>query len=486
MPELEPEPPDRLGVRSLPGARPNVPPPAPSDHPPTSDAHRLFLREPSRTPIRIVRGEGAELIDEQGRRYLDAAAGAAVACLGHGRRDVAKVLARQAERLAFAHPSKFTTREAEQLAEKLVDRAPAGLDRVLFTSGGSEATETAIKLARQVQLARGQGSRTKVITRRTSYHGATLGALAISGQAGRRQPFAPMLLTQPMIAPTSCYRCPFGKEPDSCDVPCASDLETAVLDVGPENVAAFIAEPIVGSSAPGRHPPERYWPRIREICDRYGVLFIADEVMSGNGRSGRWWAMQHTNIAPDLLTTAKGLSAGYSPLGAVLAREEHYRALRDLPGAFRHGHTFAGNPLSCAVGDHVIDVIEREGLLPRVAELGERLKARLQETIGDHPHIGTIRGRGLLMGVEFVADRATRAPFPAEADVRTLFAHACLDQGVYVYQGGGNVDGRRGDHALLAPPFVLTDAQVERLAAGMAAALDRIAPELARAAEAAA
>ncbi|MDZ7707517.1 MAG: aspartate aminotransferase family protein [Trueperaceae bacterium] len=445
----------------------------------STQASPLFLREPGRPPLRIVRGEGAWLIGEDGRRYLDAAAGAAVACLGHGRADVAEVLREQASRLAFAHPSKFVTREAEELAEKLVARAPAGLDRVLFTSGGSEATETAIKLARQVQLARGHGSRTKVVTRRTSYHGATLGALAVSGQAHRRQPFTPMMLAQPMIAPTSCYRCPFGKEPGSCDVECASDLETALLHEGPENVAAFIAEPIVGSSAPGRHPPQRYWPRVREICDRYGVLLIADEVMSGNGRSGRWWAMQHTGVVPDLMTTAKGLSAGYSPLGAVLVRDEYYQALKGLPGAFRHGHTFAGNPLSCAVGSHVVDVLEREGLIQRAGAMGALLKRRLEEELGDHPHVGVIRGRGLLLGVEFVADRATRAPFAAEADVRGRFARACLDEGVYVYQGGGNVDGRRGDHALLAPPFVIREDEIEILVAGMAAGLARVTREVA-------
>ncbi len=442
-------------------------------------ASPLFLREPTRSPIRIVRGEGAWLIDEAGRRYLDAAAGAAVACLGHGRADVAEVLRVQASRLAFAHPSKFVTREAEELADKLVARAPDGLTRVLFTSGGSEATETAIKLARQVQLARGNGSKTKVVTRRTSYHGATLGALAISGQEQRREPFTPMMLAQPMIAPTSCYRCPFGKEPGSCDVECASDLETTLLHEGPETVAAFIAEPIVGSSAPGRHPPERYWPRVREICDRYDVLLIADEVMSGNGRSGRWWAMEHTGVTPDLLTTAKGLSAGYSPLGAVLARGEYYEALRELPGAFRHGHTFAGNPLSCAVGIHVVDTLEREGLIDRAGRMGGLLKRRLEVELGGHPNVGVIRGRGLLLGVEFVADRATRTPFAAEADVRGRFARACLDQGVYVYQGGGNVDGRRGDHALLAPPFVIDESEIEVVVAGMAAGLDHVTRELA-------
>lgn len=434
----------------------------------------LFLREPSREPIEIVAAEGCYLHGADGRRYLDAASGAAVASLGHGNREIARLMGDQAGRLAFAHPSKFVTREAHELAEKLAARAPAGLHRVLFTSGGSESTETAIKLARQVQLARGRPAKHKVITRRASYHGATLGALSVSGQAGRRQPFTPMMLAQPMIAPTSCYRCPFGRRPDSCDFECGNDLDTVLRNEGSDDVAAFIAEPIVGSSAPGRHPPDGYWRRIREICDRHDVIFIADEVMSGNGRSGAWWAMQRTGVVPDLVTTAKGLSAGYSPLGAVLVRDEFYAEVRDLPGAFRHGHTFAGNPLSCAVGSRVIDIIERDGLLPRVAELGDRLKARLREALGGHPNVGVVRGRGLLLGVEFVEDRDSRRPFPAEAAFRTRFAHACLREGLYVYEGGGHVDGLQGDHVLLAPPFIFDDHQVEELVAGTARALERV------------
>lgn len=448
---------------------------------PTTDTRSspLFLREPGGPPRRMVRGEGVWLIDEDGRRTLDAAAGAAVASLGHGRRDVAEVLARQASRLAFAHPSKFVTPEAEALAERLAARAPAGLDRVLFTSGGSEATETAVKLARQVQLARGHEQKTQVVTRRTSYHGATLGALSVSGHPQRRAPFTPMMQAQPMIAPTSCTRCPFGEEPASCNVPCASDLERAVREAGPENVAAFIAEPVVGSSAPGRHPPDRYWLRIREICDRHEVLFIADEVMSGNGRSGQWWAMQHTGVTPDLITTAKGMSAGYAPLGAVLTRDAYYQEVISQQAGFPHGHTFAGNPLACAVGRHVIEVIEREGLLARVRDMAALLQRRLLQELGDHPHVHDVRGRGLLLGVEFVADRASAEPFPAEADVRGRFARACLDEGVYVYQGGGHLEGGRGDHALLAPPFVIGEDEVELLVTTMASALDRVTHEVA-------
>jgi adenosylmethionine-8-amino-7-oxononanoate aminotransferase len=436
----------------------------------------VFLRDLGREPILIDRAEGVYLFDRAGKRYLDAASGAAVTSLGHGNLELAQVLFEQARRLNYAHPSKFVTSEVAELAEKMVARAPEGLTRVLFTSGGSEATEAAVKLARQVHLARGATDKYKVITRRNSYHGSTLGALALSGQTGRRQPFVPMLMSQPMIAPTSCYRCPFGQEPRSCSLECADDLETTLLSEGPENVAAFIAEPIVGSSAPGRHPPDGYWRRVREICDRYQVLLVADEVMSGNGRSGKWWAMQHTGVVPDMITTAKGIGAGYTPLGAVLVKGEFVEDLRKIDESFRHGHTYAGNPLSCAVGSRVIDIIERDGLLANVHRMGVRLLRRLEETFFDHPNVGVIRGRGLLLGVELVADRASKRPFPAELGIRSRFSHACLAQGLYLYQGGGHIDGHSGDHAMLAPPFIIDESGVEEIIAMMATALEEILP----------
>ncbi len=437
----------------------------------------LFLRDLNHTPIEIVRGSGAYLYDTDGRRYLDAASGAAVASLGHGNATIAAVLAEQAQRLAFAHPSKFVTPWAKELAEKLVARAPEGLTKVLLTSGGSESTETAVKLARQYHLAHGHPQKFKVVSRRTSYHGATLGALAWSGQVSRREPFAPMLLGQPQISSPDYYRSTFATV-EEFESERARELEEAILAEGPENVAAFIAEPISGSSVPGLTPREGYWRRIREICDRYDVLFIADEVMSGNGRSGRWWAMQHSGVAPDMIATAKGIGAGYTPLGAVLVQERFEEQLRGFPGNFRHGHTYAGNPLSCAVGSKVIDLIEEGDLLTNVTERGAQLKRRLEEELGGHPSVGTVRGRGLLLGVEFVADKGTKEPFSPELDVRGRFSRACLQRGIYTYQGGGSVDGRRGDHTLLAPPFIVTAEQVEELVSGMAEALDGVMREL--------
>lgn len=436
----------------------------------------VFFRDLSREPTLITRGEGVYLYDQAGQRYLDGASGAAVSSLGHGNPELAGALYQQAKTLSFAHISKFATEPALELAEKLAARTPEGLDKVYFTSGGSESTEAAIKLARQYHLAHGREEKSRVVSRRTSYHGATLGALTISGQLERRQPFTPMMLSELMIAPTSCYRCPFGRTPDACNFECADDLETVLQRENPDTIAAFIAEPIVGSSAPGRHPPDGYWQRIREICDRYDVLFIADEVMSGNGRSGKWWAMQHTGIAPDMITTAKGISAGYAPLGAVFVSDDIYQAMRSVKGNFRHGHTFGGNPLSCAVGSRVIDIIERDGLLDNVAAMGARLKERLEQTLAEHPHVGTIRGRGLLLGVEFVQDKASKTPFEASENVRTKFSHACLDRGLYIYQGGGNVDGVRGDHALLAPPFIIDDSHVEEIVSIMADAIEAVMP----------
>lgn len=441
-----------------------------------------FFRDLQREPILITHASGVHLFDENGNRYLDAASGAAVCSLGHGRKDIAEVLSQQAQTLSFAHVSKFASQAMIDLAEAMAARAPAPLSKVFFTSGGSESTEAAIKLARQYHLSRGNASKYKVITRRTSYHGATLGALALSGQVGRRQMFTPMMTSQPMIAPTSCYRCPFGKQPEHCNFECADDLETMLISEGADTIAAFIAEPIVGSSAPGRHPKDGYWQRIREICDRHDVLFIADEVMSGNGRSGKWWAMQYPEashgVVPDMITTAKGIGAGYTPLGAVLVRGDIFETVKTASGGFKHGHTYSGNPVSCAVGLKVIEIIEQEGLLANVQQRGYELKEKLEHTFTSHPFVGVIRGRGLLLGIEFVADKTTKTPFDASLDIRSKFSHACLARGLYIYQGGGNVDGKRGDHALLAPPFVIDSGQVDFIVDTMKDALDEVIQNL--------
>lgn len=434
----------------------------------------VFFRDLEHPPLLAVRGEGVYLYDAAGRRYLDAASGAAVCALGHGHPEVIATLRAQADKLAYAHPLRFTSPPMLELAEALTSTAPSNLSRVYFVSGGSEANETAIKLARQYHLACGRPGKYKVISRRVSYHGATLGALALSGQVARRRAFAPMLLPAPTAAPAYCYRCPFGKTPDTCALECADDLERVILYEGPENVAAFIAEPVSGSSAPGAYPPDAYWRRIREICDRYEVLLIVDEVMSGMGRTGRWWAIQHSGVQPDLLTTAKGLGAGYTPIGAVLVSEEVYATLKRANLPFVHGFTFGGNPLSCAVARKVLEILDRDGLVEWAQVQGEKLLALLRETLGDHPHVGEVRGRGLLLGVEFVADKDKKTPFPAEADIRGRVARACLERGLYVYPGGGSADGVRGDHILIAPPLIVEDVHLEQIATTLQAALEAV------------
>lgn len=432
----------------------------------------VFLRDLSREPIVIERAEGVHLYDEAGNAYLDAAAGAAVASVGHGREELAEVLREQAARVAYAHPSAFITRPAIELAEKMIARAPEGFSRVFFTSGGSESVEAAIKLARQVHLAHGRDERVKVVSRRTSYHGATLGALAVTDQADRVYPFSALLRVEPKIAPCYPYRCTWCHAERRCSLHCADDLARVIEAEGPARIAAFIAEPIVGSSAPGAAAEPAYWRRVREICDEHDIVFIADEVMSGNGRSGTWWAMQQAGVSPDLITTAKGIGAGYASLGALLVSDEMFDAFRAHRSDFRHGHTYSGHPVAAAVGSRVIDIIEREQLLARVRLVGAYLLARLESTFGAHPHVGDIRGRGLLAGIEFVADRATRHPFPSSLGLRARVRQACLERGLYIYPGGGSAGAMGGDHVLLAPPFVIDDAQVDTLVDTLRAGLD--------------
>ena len=438
----------------------------------------LFPRVPGQTPRLVVHGDGVYLYDEAGRRYLDGAAGAAVCALGHGHPELLRAIEGQLHELAYAHGLTFATPALLAAAERLARTAPGGGPwRAYFVSGGSEAVETALKIARQLALARGEGTRFKVLTRRVAYHGATLGALALSGQPARRRAFAPLMPPiAAKVAPAYCYRCPFGRTPDRCALECAQDLERAVLEEGPENVLAFLAEPVSGSSAPGAHPPDDYWRVVREICNRHGLLLIADEVMSGLGRTGRWWAIEHGRVVPDLIVTAKGLGAGYVPVGAVLVPEALYRELVEAeppegPG-FVHGFTFGGHPVAAAAAAATLEIVERDGLVRRAAELGDRLLRGLREALGAHPHVGRIEGRGLLLGIEFVRDRRTKEPFPVTARVRQRVAEAALERGLYVYPGGGSADGVRGDHVLIAPPLVIAPEQLDELVEKLKAAVE--------------
>jgi adenosylmethionine-8-amino-7-oxononanoate aminotransferase len=423
---------------------------------------------------RAVSGDGCWIVDHDGRRYLDGSGGAAVSCLGHSDEGVRAAIVDQVGRLAFAHTGFFSSDPAEQLGERLIANAPAGIERVYLVSGGSEAVEAAIKLARQYAVETGQPQRRHLISRRQSYHGNTLGALAAGGNAWRREPFAPLLIDTTLIAPCTPYR----DQRDDEDLEgygrrVADELEQAIVRLGPENVLAFLAETVVGATAGAVPAAPGYFTRVREICDRYGVLLILDEVMCGMGRTGTLFACEEDGVVPDIVTVAKGLGAGYQPIGAMLCTGELHDVLASGSGSFQHGHTYLAHPVAAAAGVAVLDAILGRGLLPRVVEAGERLDATLREALGDHPHVGDIRGRGLLRGVELVADRTSRAPVDPAVRLHARVKRAALDEGLICYPMGGTVDGRHGDHVLLAPPYIIDDTEIDELVVRLTRALDR-------------
>ncbi|MCJ1885402.1 aspartate aminotransferase family protein [Pseudomonas sp. LA21] len=411
-----------------------------------------------------VRGDGAYLIDSEGRRYLDASGGAAVSCLGHSDAEVIEAVRRQIGTLAYAHTSFFTSQPMEELADFLIARAPAGMRSVYFVSGGSEAVEAALKLARQYFVEIGQPQRTHLIARRQSYHGNTLGALATGGNAWRRQQFQPLLIDVSHVSPCYAYRGQAeGETPEAYGERLARELEAEILNLGADKVMAFVAEPVVGATLGAVTAVPGYFKRVREICDRYGVLLILDEVMCGMGRTGTLFAAEQEGISADLITIAKGLGAGYQPIGATLVSQRIHDAIAQGSGFFQHGHTYIGHATACAAALAVQKTIEQRDLLPRVRDLGEKLQQRLRGALGEHPNIGDIRGRGLFQGLELVADRASKAPFPAEAKLHARIKKAAMQEGLMCYPMGGTLDGRSGDHILLAPPFILEEAQLDEL-----------------------
>ena len=441
-------------------------------------ADHVFHRSTrSNLPV-VVGGKGIELIAADGRRYLDACGGAAVSCLGHGHPAVTEAIARQARAMAYAHTSFFTNEPAEALADAVAAAAPPGLSRVYFVDNGSAAVETALKMARQYQIERGQPQRTRVIARRQSYHGNTLGALAVSGNAGRRAPYEPFLFPAAHIEPCFEYRyAKPGQSSADYGRQAADALEAELLALGPQNVAAFIAETVVGATAGAVPPAPGYLRRIREICDRHDVLLILDEVMCGAGRTGTFLACEQDGVVPDLVTLAKGLAGGYQPIGAVLCSEKLYAAFVQGSGAFINGHTYSGHAIACAAALAVQQVIRAEGLLKRVTEAGGGLRRRLAERFAQHPHVGDIRGRGLLLALEFVADRESRAAFEPELKVSARLKAAAFSRGLLVYPGAGTIDGSRGDHVLLAPPYNVTDGELDSIVERLAAALDAAVAE---------
>ncbi len=432
----------------------------------------VFPRHTKSTLPVAVAGEGCYLIDADGKRYLDCG-DAAVSCLGHSNPAVTRAVQQQVEQIAFAHSGFMTSEPAETLADLLIKHAPGDLERVYFVSGGSEATEAAIKLARQYCLEIGQPERRHVIARKQSYHGNTLGALSAGGNEWRRAQFAPMLIGMSHIS--ACYE--YAEKPDnesSFDYGqrVANELEAEILRLGPDTVMAFMAEPVVGATLGAVPAVEGYFQRIREICDQYGVLLIFDEVMCGMGRTGHLFACDHDQVSPDILCIAKGLGAGYQPIGAMLCTGKIYDAIRDGSGFFQHGHTYIGHPVATAAALAVVQELTSKDLPTRAGAMGEKLESALNAAFGQHPHVGDIRGRGLFWGLELVADRATKAPFDPSLGLAGKVKKAALAEGLICYPMSGTRDGKTGDHILLAPPFIIDEAQIDELVTKLSAALD--------------
>jgi len=410
----------------------------------------------------VDRGQGVYLYDTTGRRYLDAAGGALVVNAGHGVAEIVEALAAQARRVAFAHGTQFSSDALEAYAGALGQISPIPEPWVYLVSGGSEAMETALKLARQVCVSRGEPGRYKIIARWGSYHGSTLGTLSVSGRTPLRTVFAPLLMDVAHVPPAYCYRCPFGQSYPGCGTACAGALETEIHRQGPETVMAFVGEPVVGATLAAAVPPPEYWPRVREICDRYGVLLIADEVMTGFGRTGRWFAVDHWDVTPDIVVTAKGASSGYFPLGLVLCDGRLVAAIRHGSGDFAHGFTHANGVLGAAVALAVLRYLRAHDLVSRSASMGDCLLDQF-ESLRRLPAVGDVRGLGLMAGVELVADRESRQPYPRADRVAERVQAAAFARGLIVYCGTGLAGGRDGDAILVGPPFVINEAQVQEI-----------------------
>jgi adenosylmethionine-8-amino-7-oxononanoate aminotransferase len=420
-------------------------------------------------------GRGAVIRDTAGREYIDASGGAAVSCLGHSHPDVLAAMRTQLDTLAYAHTSFFTTQVAEELADDLVAHAPAGIGHVFFVSGGSEAVEAALKLARQYFVERGEPQRRYIIARRQSYHGITLGALAVGGREWQRQQFAPLLIETHHVSPVYEYRDRrLNETPQAYGERLAEELEAKIEELGGDNVIAFVAETVVGATLGAVPAVPGYFKRVREVCDRHGVLLILDEVMCGMGRTGTLHACEHDGISPDLMAIAKGLGGGYAPIGALLMQKRVFDAIAGGSGAFQHSHTFMGHPLACAAALAVQRVMRRDDLLANVRAQGAYLARRLNERLGNHPFVGDVRGRGLFQGVELVADRGTKEPFDPKLKLNARLKHEAMARGLMVYPMGGTVDGARGDHVLLAPPFIVDAAMVDTIVERLGEAIDAV------------
>jgi adenosylmethionine-8-amino-7-oxononanoate aminotransferase len=434
---------------------------------------QVFHRNPRQAYPVAVAGDGAYLIDSTGKRYLDGSSGAAVSCLGHSDPEVRAAIKAQVDRLAFAHTSFFTNEPMEALAAELVEHAPPGIARVYFVSGGSEAMEAALKLARQYFVEIGEPHRRHVIARLQSYHGNTLGALATGGNVWRRRQFEPLLVDVSHVSPCYAYR---GMQPsesmEAYGRRLVAELGAEIARLGPRNVIAFIAETVVGATLGAAPPVPEYFRGVRELCDRHGILLILDEVMCGMGRTGTLYACEQEGVVPDLVAIAKGLGAGYQPIGALLASAKVYDAVVSGSGFFQHGHTYLGHAIACAAALAVQRAFRERDLMARVQRLGRALEARLRARFGEHPHVGDIRGRGLFWGLELVGDRPSKQPFDPGQRLNAKIKQRAMEQGLLCYPMGGTIDGARGDHVLLAPPFIVTESQLDELTEKLGRALD--------------
>ena len=422
----------------------------------------LLHRDPTYDYPVIIRGDGIYLFDEAGRRYIDGGAGATNVTLGHGCRRIAEAMAEQAETLVYVFSAQFANRPALELADRVASIAPGDLNHVYFVSGGSEGNESALKMARLYHQQRGNPNKQQIIARWRSYHGGTLGALSLTGMPWLRRNFESWLLPFPHIATCYPYRCAFRACDGKCNLACADDLEKTILETGPENVAAFIAEPVGMAGVAASAPPPDYYPRIREICDKYDVLFIADEVISGFGRTGKYFAIEHWDVAPDMIVFGKGASSGYCPLGGVILREKIRDALAETGRAFPHIFTYVNNPVAARAGLEVLDIIEEENLIAHVSEIGSYL-FECAEALKKHAIVGEIRGKGLLFGLELVRDRVTREPFPAAAEVQQRLHKFFMHKGLSCPTTGSSLEWKNGDDCRLSPPFIITREQIDEI-----------------------
>lgn len=451
--------------------------PGPTDHRRAANApapHTRVLHRHTHTDLPIaVSGEGPYVIDSEGKRYLDASGGAAVSCLGYSDPEVTAAIQQQISKLPFIHSAFFTTEPMEQLADLMIAGAPAGLDRVYLVSGGSEAVEAALKMARQYFVEVGEPARRHFIARRQSYHGNTLGALGVGGNELRRAPFRSIMAEGYHVSPCYAYRERRDDEDDSqYAARLVDELEAKILELGPETVAAFVAETVVGATSGAVPPVGEYFRRVRQVCDKYGILLVLDEVMCGVGRTGTLFAFEQEGVVPDLVAVSKGLAAGYQPIGAVLLSEDIFQAFFHGSGFFQHGHTFMGHATACAAAIVVQEKLQNPQMMATVRCLGSHLVDRLHSAFDDHSHVGDIRGRGMFRGLELVADRDTKQPFDPNLRIHARVKAAAMDNGLMCYPAGGTIDGRNGDHILLAPSYVVSEGEIDEIVARLGTAID--------------